>query len=382
MLTTPHVLESAPSRATAAARCRRATTVVQTGPVRRAARARQAPGAARLVAPTASCRAHAANATATRRDRLRTSSIRAPTDVRVSRAWRRSPIRPPTSASRCPTADSRAEVPNCGATSPRGPHAVAERLPVTVVAASSAPASDDDDAARRRRRPPPTTTRPPRARPRRHRHRRRRRPPRPPRRRRPPAPLPADPFALGVRAGDPDATSAVLWTRLIAPTARRSTAATWSSRGSSPTTTTSPRRSPSGDVVAARRRRPQRARRRRRRRPVVLPLPRRRVDEPGRPRRAGRRRSGARCASPPRRASTSRPASTPPTATSPSGRPTSSCSSATSSTRAAARPVGGDRRAQPRRRRAVRPRRLPRPLRPVPRPTPTCRRRGRRARGW
>ena len=88
---------------------------------------------------------------------------------------------------------------------------------------------------RRRRRPPdPTTTR---RHERRHHHgRRRRRPPRRRRARRRPRRCPADPFLLGVSSGDPDATSVVLWTRLVGELARRRRR----DAGSSPRTTRSP----------------------------------------------------------------------------------------------------------------------------------------------
>ena len=176
-------------------------------------------------------------------------------------------------------------------------------------------------------------------------------------------------------SGDPDATSAVLWTRLDRrrPARRAST-----SRGRSPPTTRSPtvtadghgrrRRPPTATACTSSPTSPGRSWYRFRAGGFTSPVGR------AAPAPAGAAPS---CASPRRRASTSRPASTPPTATSPSGRPTSSCSSATSSTRAPAQPDRRRAGALARRARADRPRRLPRPLRPVPRPTPTCRRRGR-----
>ncbi len=60
------------------------------------------------------------------------------------------------------------------------------------------------------------------------------------------SPAGANPFTLGVCAGDPDERSAVLWTRLDpGRTARRSAATTSPSRGSSPTTSRSRRSSAS-----------------------------------------------------------------------------------------------------------------------------------------
>ena len=108
--------------------------------------------------------------------------------------------------------------------------------------------------------------------------RRPRRPPRRPRRR--PSPLAADPFALGVTAGDPDATSVVLWTRLVGDALPDAVDVTWETSTDDFATVASVRHR-DGD----RRRRPQRPRRRRRRRPGRLPLP-------------GRRRSPARSAAP------------------------------------------------------------------------------------
>ena len=205
--------------------------------------------------------------------------------------------------------------------------------------------SDDDiaDQPRQRRPPPPdrhddvgrTTTR-------------RRRPPggrhhvRPRRRRRPrarPQPWSRDPFTLGVASGDPDATSVVLWTRL-APDPLAG--------GGMPDDDVDVRL---GDAAATRRS-PRSARRAARPRPprtatactrvvepgdrrLVLPLPRRRVHEPGRghPCGADRRTQSLRFADAPA-ARTTRRASTPRIATSPSSSPTSSSSSATTSTRA------------------------------------------------
>ena len=180
---------------------------------------------------------------------------------------------------------------------------------------------------RRRQRPTPPTTR---------RRRPHARPPRPPTADRP-CRCAADPFALGVAAGDPDATSAVLWTRLIGADLPDAVDVTWevADRRGLRRRRRPPARRRRG------RRRPQRPRRRRARRPGAGTAS---APAGGRARSAGRAGSGRRrrpsCASPPARASTGRPASTPPTATSPSGRPTWSCSSATSSTRAPAQPVG------------------------------------------
>ena len=180
-----------------------------------------------------------------------------------------------------------------------------------------------------------------------------------------PGDLPDDPFTLGVCAGDPDASSAVLWTRLTAvdgaPLPAGDVVVTWELANdpdfSAPIA--------SGDTVAAAADGHSVH--------VVVD-----VAGPSWYRfRAGGWTSPvgrvapavgeARCASRPPRASTSRPATTRRTATSPSGRPISWCSSATSSTRghhnpSAATACGSHRGDEPRR-----PRRLPRPLRPVPR---------------
>ena len=193
----------------------------------------------------------------------------------------------------------------------------------------------------------------------------RRRRPRPRRPRRP-APLPADPFTLGVSVGDPDATSVVLWTRLIGATrCPHAVDVAWEV---------------ARDEALRRRRRRRRDRDGARRATVTPSTSSPTLDGPGWYRfhaggftsRAGRAAPGAggdraSCGSRRRRASTSRPASTPPTATSPSGPRTSSCSSATSSTRARRQPGRRRGRAQPRGAGGDRPRRLPRPLRPVPR---------------
>ena len=146
---------------------------------------------------------------------------------------------------------------------------------------SSAPARRTRRTHSRRRRPPPSTT----DHDRRRRHRRRR-PRRPRPRQRRPHRWPPTRSCSGVCAGDPDEQSAVLWTR---PRRRHSTdevdvdVGGRRRRGASPTSRR-PARS-----TRPRRRRPQRARRRRARRPGVVPVPRRRVHQPGR---AGRPDAG------------------------------------------------------------------------------------------
>ena len=194
-------------------------------------------------------------------------------------------------------------------------------------------------------------------------------------RRRPP-PLPADPFALGVTAGDPDATSVVLWTRLVGDALPDAVDVTWETStddfatvASSGTATATAADGHSVHAVVDVDG------------PVSLPLP-------------------APAASPARSGAPRRPSSAPPALKVAAA----SCQHFETGFYAAhrdlaewapdavvflgdfiyegaGRELGGEVVRVPRRAGADRPRRLPRPLRAVPRRPAPAGRRGRRARG-